>query len=284
MVNLLMLLSLFGQLTRDIPWERIKKNGFLLQGKIQKSKKYSNVLTAKSDGEIITIPLFFIKPPSITSTFYQMEGEIRYEGVLGRGYLEMISHFKGGRKYFTRTLGGSGPLKVIEGSSKWRNFSLPFSLANNGPFPTQLTVNMVFYGKGQVWISPMKLVDGHRVPSSVIKRRDINKKRWWNEKTGSWIGAIWGSFIGLFGALAAFLTMKNRGKLYVLGFSIILTLIGVVGSIVGLVAWLKSQPHEVYFPIALAGGLSLIFGIGFFISTMQKYKEYEIKKMKSKDL
>ena len=95
-------------------------------------------------------------------------------------------------------------MKVIEGSSKWRKFSLPFSLAHNGPFPTRLTVNMVFYGKGQVWISPMKLVDGHKIPSDIIKRREINKKRWWSEKTGSWIGALWGSFIGLFGALAAF--------------------------------------------------------------------------------
>ena len=51
-----------------------------------------------------------ILQPKITTDFYAVTGEVRYDNVEGDGFLEMWNHFGETAAYFSRTLGITGPL------------------------------------------------------------------------------------------------------------------------------------------------------------------------------
>ena len=104
-----------------------------------------------------TAPLLIIDNPPVTDSCYAITGAVRYEGVEGSGYLEMWNEFAGGRRFFSRTLLGSGAMGKITGSSPWRTFRLPF-YGRRGDRPQRLEINLVLPGRGRVWISPVKLV------------------------------------------------------------------------------------------------------------------------------
>src|SRR5579872_5435741 len=63
--------------------------------------------------------LLTIEKPKISSTFYVLQGEVRYDGVQGDGFLEMWNYFPPNKpgepesQYFSRTLGDSGEMGKI---------------------------------------------------------------------------------------------------------------------------------------------------------------------------
>lgn len=117
------------------------------------------------------IHLFDLDQPAITQDAYALTGEIRYENVAGRSYLETWNHFASREgdqsvptKFFTRAVNHTGPMAVINANSDWRPFQLPFFI-NAGDSklatkPTKITFNLHLEGAGLVEIRNVKLLDG----------------------------------------------------------------------------------------------------------------------------
>ncbi|CAN5160261.1 hypothetical protein BH23VER1_BH23VER1_03370 [soil metagenome] len=91
--------------------------------------------------------------PPVTEPRYLVAGEVRYEDATG--YLEMWNVF-GDERYFTRTLGETGPMAKLAGTSDWRPFMLPFN-ADPGMRPDRLEINVVLPGGGTVELRGLKL-------------------------------------------------------------------------------------------------------------------------------
>ncbi len=104
-----------------------------------------------------TIQLLVITNPAVSARFYGVSGEVKYDMTDGSGYLEMWNGF-GTNRYFTRALGETGPMRKIAGKSDWRPFLLPFDRRGASNAPTQLDLNLVLNGRGEVLVGPLKLV------------------------------------------------------------------------------------------------------------------------------
>jgi hypothetical protein len=63
----------------------------------------------------IAVRLATIDRPPVEPEGYVVTGQVRYQGVQGRGYLEMWSVFADGSRYFSRTLAATGPLALAFG-------------------------------------------------------------------------------------------------------------------------------------------------------------------------
>src|SRR2546426_2211176 len=81
-----------------------------------------NAVEVTSPGTGGTFPLVAIDRPGIDGDGYALSGRIRYQGVVGVGFLGMWSGFSDGSRYFSRTLASDGPHARISGDSGWRDF------------------------------------------------------------------------------------------------------------------------------------------------------------------
>jgi hypothetical protein len=123
-------------------------------GKGGKILKISNPGSAPLQVTVLTIA-----KPHVTSDFYGLRGQVRYEDVSGDGYLEMWNDFPGGGHYFARTLLPAGPMGKLSGTSDWRELLLPFNSAGAGAHPDRLTINVVLPGHGTVFLTPLELFE-----------------------------------------------------------------------------------------------------------------------------
>jgi hypothetical protein len=210
-----------------------------------------------------------VAPGGIATPEYAFEGQVRYEGVEGNGYLEMWSDFPDGGRYFTRTLASSGPEGVIAGDSGWRSFQLPFS-TNGGPAPDRLDLNVVLPGSGTVYLGPLRLVA-------------LGDVAWWSDRTAGVIGGGAGSLAGLLGAAIGVLASRRRARGAVLATMKVLAGCGGVLVVTGVVAAIRDQPYAVVFPLLLLGIiLATVFGGGY-RATRRGYEEAELRKMHAMD-
>ncbi|MBU1239209.1 hypothetical protein KKF84_13155 [Myxococcota bacterium] len=282
MILLILILLMPSGVSRELHFERMESAKLITGGRLDAAKK---VLSVKNGEGIRTIPLFSIKNPPVTTRLYQIRGKVKYKDVRKASYLEMMNFFPGNRRYFTRTMAGRGPLQEIKGSSGWREFSLPFDLGPQGTMrPDSLTVSMVFFSKGAVWLKDLEFIDGDpgvRAPGTLSRP---GPKPWWSPGATSIIGALWGSLFGLFGVASAVLIQKGRGKRFVLLTMVAAALLGLIATIVGVIAYYKDQPYDLYFPILLVGVLSMFLAPFIFTYAKQHYTELELRKMKAQDL
>ena len=114
-------------------------------------------VAASADGPR-TVTVLTLDNPGITQTRYFLLGDVAYDRVDDKAYLEMWSDFPDGGHYFSRTMGDSGPMMAIRGTSAKRPFMLPFT-SNAGQVPSKLTLNVVMPGKGKVTLSRVRLVE-----------------------------------------------------------------------------------------------------------------------------
>lgn len=133
--------------------------------------KESNTLKLEgANGELLSITgrtqtggltrLFQIGAPKISTRYYALKGEIRYQSVSGAGYLELLNHFPGVEKeYFSRTNADSGPMRRIEGHSDWRTIWIPFNAEAVGEQPDRLTLNLMLASIAQITLGPMELYE-----------------------------------------------------------------------------------------------------------------------------
>jgi len=77
---------------------------------------------------------------------------LKTQGVEGKVYLEMYCRFPGKGSFFSR-----GLQTPLEGTTGWTTVETPFFL-KKGENPDEVTLNLVFTGKGTAWIDGIQLL------------------------------------------------------------------------------------------------------------------------------
>jgi len=268
----------FGSETlREISWEKLQEADALSAGQVVscppgetgQALKIENPDDAKKTFTVLTIDA-----PSIRTSRYAVAGKVRYQDVAARSYLEMWSCFPDGGQYFSRTLASRGLLGSIEGSSDWRDFSLPFTINHSPSRPEKLVVNVVLTGRGTVWLSPPSLVQYAENEDPLAA-----PGAWWDDRTGGLIGGIGGSILGCLGGLIGALGGLGKARRLTTQLAVLTMLIGVAALATGIVALALRQPYGVYYPLLLGGGIATAVMGGCLPTLRRRYQQIELQKM-----
>jgi hypothetical protein len=278
----------YGQQTlREFDWQKLSASGELHGGTPVTIDGKSAVKIASTNDTGLRVELLRITNPPVSKMLYAITGDIKYDSVKGDGFLEMWNCFPPDKpgmfenKYFSRTLGESGDLGKIAGTSNWRTFTLPFDRTGSKTKPTRLEINLVLPGQGTVHIGPIKLVE-YEGDLGLQKPRGAGGA-WWSDRAAGWIGGIGGSVLGCLGSILAVLAAKGRFRGFVVWTSLTLIAVGVIAFVVGVAAVVLGQPYAVWFPMLLIGFLLLAI-LPFRLRQYQKgYDDLELRRMVAMD-
>jgi hypothetical protein len=207
-----------------------------------------------------------------------------YQDVRGDGYLETWNFFpplKPGSpegQFFSRTLGVSGEMGKISGTSNWRPFVLPFNRTGASGPPTRIEFNLFLPASAAVQLGALELVEfpdgssGAETPGA-----------WWSDQTAGWIGGMGGAVIGCLAGLLAWLASNGRSRSFVVRTVQVLIALGGLLGIGAIAALASRQPYAVWFPLVL--GAALLLGIlpPRLREFRRRYEELELRKMASVD-
>ncbi len=218
-----------------------------------------------------TSELIVCNEPGVTSHDYVVRGRVKYDGVVGDGYLELWNDFGDQGIYFSRGLAEWGPMKKLTGTSDWREFELPFH-ANPGMKPRRLFLNIVLPGEGKVVVSQPLVVAS--VSSS---------GQWWTNQQSGWVGGIIGTVFGILGGLIGLSCALIKSRT----FTLILCLMGIaisgISLVAGIVAISVGQPYHVYYPLLMLG-LVGVFVLGFNVRNIsRRFQDEELRRMQAVD-
>jgi hypothetical protein len=211
-----------------------------------------------------SLPVAVLERPAVSGDQYAIHGRVACQGVEGDGYLEMWSVFADGSRYFSRTLAERGPMARLRGTSEARAFVLPFFLSPEAPRPVRLELNAVLPGRGTLTLSELALRSGAEATTA--------PGAWWSAETAGLLGGGAGSALGVFGALLGTLCSLGRGRRFVSAGLFALGAGGLVALAAGGVAVALGQPHEVWYPLVLIGGLSAALGFGLSGAARRRYE------------
>lgn len=251
---------------REISWVALRDQGALAEGS-QVQADGSLSLSSKP-GQGLRVTLVEIANPGITKDRYVIRGRVRYRGVIGDGYLEMLNLFGYGGPYFTRTVEDGGLLQKITGSSEWRDFGLYFDATGAAAPPEKLIIGLVLPGAGEVSLSNMTLVELDPVT------RLENPGRW---------GGIAGGILGVIGAVLGTLAGAGRARTFVLAGLKGLMVAGVVGLLLGILALFRNDPYQTYFPLLLISTIALAVPAFSLPGVRKRYEELELRRMRALD-
>jgi hypothetical protein len=153
------------QVLAKYDWRQLARTGQLPGGVAAEMDGKSVLKAVNTNATPLKVQLLKIPKPPISKKLYAIKGEIKYDGVIGDGYLEMWNFFpplKPGTpegQYFSRTLGAGGEMGKITGTSGWRSFRLPFDSTGGSGAPTRLEINLFLSSAGTVYLGPMTLVE-----------------------------------------------------------------------------------------------------------------------------
>jgi len=159
----------------------IVKHDFMLQTEALKA------ISAESAGKSVAV--FDLNNPGITRSQFRLELNARWEGVEKQASLELWTHFSDGSQVVTRTLSDSGPMQKFVGNNAPRAVWLPFS-NSSGKRPTRLVLNVLFEGKGTVFLGTSTLMqwgDEIRLPAEPVapaNETEIWASKSWQELSG----------------------------------------------------------------------------------------------------
>jgi hypothetical protein len=260
-------------------WQEIADAGQLTSGVVMPSEGKPPALKIENPtGQPLQATVLTVPEPKITTAFYAIVGEVRYERVEGEGFLEMWSHF-GEAAFFSRTLGRSGPMAALRGDSDWRAFSLPFNATDAKRKATRLVMNVQLPGKGTVMLRNVRLIEGTN-----FEALSGQPGAWWSGLAAGWIGGLGGAFLGCFAGLIEWLAMRGKAGRFVVLASKLVIGIGAVAIVAGCVALVLRQPYAVWYPLLLVGVLS----VGILFARLRRYRvlfrEMELRRMSSMDL
>lgn len=220
-------------------------------------------------GQTLTTIVQVDNPP-VASHQYVVRGRVKYEDVAGTAYLEMWSDFGAQGAHFSRTLGEVGPMRLITGTSNWRDIELPF-FAEPGMRPARITINVVMPGKGTIQLSPLTL------------QSLDSASAWWTPPQGGLVGGIGGSVLGILGGAIGFLASRRRGRTVVMSLIATGLACGACFLVAGVIALCLRQPFFVVYPLLLLGGITTVV-LGFNAPTiLRRYREEELRKMAALD-
>jgi hypothetical protein len=203
------------------------------------------VVQVDGDAKQTTTPIIAVLKPSMPSHRYVLKGRVKFEGVEGHAYLELLSVFAEKKVYYTRTLAESGVLGKFVGTSDWREVELPFA-SDPGLLPEQINVNVVLSGKGTIYVAPL----------TVAALPDDGS--WWNPRISGILGGGIGGSFAVIGAIVGLLAAFGAARGLVLKISVALLLVGLAS--LGLAGYAVSlgQPTHVVFPLFLIGGVGTV--------------------------
>jgi len=264
----------------EIRWSALKAEGRLMGGEVVPpggGVAFESLKVTNPDASPRVVPIFTLDRPGIEGPRYAIRGEVRGEGIEGRGYLEMWNFFPGGGMYFSRTLAGSGPMSSLGGTFAFRAFVLPFT-AEAGMKPEKLAVNVAFPGRGTVILGPLRLVelgpgDDPFVPAGA----------WLTSRQIGLIGGISGGVLGLAGALVGFLASRGQARPVVLALLRGMLAVGILSLAALGVAWGSGQPREVLLPFLLVGAIGTLVPAASLGKVQRQYEELEFRRMKALD-
>jgi len=230
-------------------------------------------ITADATGG--SFPLVAVAAPDVGRQGYEVRGNVRYANVAGTAYLEMWSVFPDGSRYFSRTLGTTGSMAALTGTSDWRPFELPFFLEGSVP-PTRLEINVVLPSGGSVDVGPLQIA---RLASGEVGR----SRAWVSDQTLGTVGAVIGSLIGLLGATVGVLAGRGRGRQFVLPAMTGAVVVGVGSLVLAGAAWVAGQPPSVVAVAALTGSIT-VAAFGTALPRVRRaYAEAELRRMRAMD-
>jgi hypothetical protein len=243
----------------------------------------------------LQLSLFTIAKPKITAQRYAVQGEVRYDAVQGDGFLEMWNYFPPVQpglpegEYFSRTMGESGEMGKISGTSDWRPFTLPFDSTGASGSPTKLQINLVLKGRGTVYIGPLKLVQYPVAKSTVGGGSEMDwfygntLHPWWSNRTSIWAGNLETVILMCLGFLIGVLCWKGKGRGFVIALLKIHICLGVLCGVAGAVAFAQHQPFSVWFPLSLSAFLLVAIYSGLLLTIGKCYQEQELRRMQALD-
>jgi hypothetical protein len=241
-------------------------------------KEFDSLTVSNAAGRERTFTLRAIEEPGVGSRPYAIGGWVRSDGVEGRAYLELLSHFPEGGPHFTRTLAETGELAHLGGTIGWRRFRLPFKPAPGAGPPTKLVVNLVMPGAGTVEISPLSLMIYSKGSDPFA-----SAPGWWTPSQAGLLGGLAGAVIGGLGALIGALGGRGRARGFVMTALAVMPGAGAAVLVAGLVALWVGQPYHVYYGPLLAGGILVVVPLALRPVMRRRYEQDELRKMKSVD-
>ncbi len=219
--------------------------------------------------------IFAWSQPPVEGSRYTLSGRVAYEGVEGRGYLEMWSHFGPEGSFFSRTLADGGPLASLSGDSSGRFFSLPFDTGDSGLLPERVEVNIVLPGPGSVRVSGLRWSGGPTASAAPAWRTRAEVGR---------LGAVIGVALGFLGALAGVLGGRGRARVVVMSALALSMAIGLGALVLGVFGFAAEQPPYLFAPSLALGIAALVIGGFGVLSARRRYADLEFRKMRAVDL
>jgi hypothetical protein len=272
--------ALSEQKIAGISWSQLDREGKLKEARVHPADARTRFETLQIENlgvEPRSVTLLVLDQPRITASRYAVRGQVRYEQMEGTGYLEMWSFLTGGGRFFSRTLAGSGSLASLTGKSGWRPFLLPFNTNGQGR-PERLIVNVVFGGRGTVFLSPLELVQysGSEDPLTPAGA-------WWSDRQGGLVGGLGGGLLGVLGALVGGLAGTGRARRLVLGLLKFMIVASAGALLLGGVALAMGQPYGVYYPPLLIGVIGVAVPAGLLAALRKRYEQLELRRMSAFD-
>jgi hypothetical protein len=111
----------------------------------------------------------------------------------------------------------------------------------------------------------------------------VSPEAWWSNTVSIWIGILGGTAAGLSGALIGILCSLGRGRRFILGFHLVMIVLGVTSLLVGFVALMLKQPYGVWYPLVLLGGILTVVLGSLFFTVRQRFLQIELRKMQGMD-
>jgi hypothetical protein len=264
------------QVISTFSWKELADAGKLTAGTLTGPPDNALKVENRGPGAMVATVLTIVQP-KITTDFYAVTGEVRYDNVEGDGFLEMWSHFGETVAYFSRTLGVAGPMAKLTGTSGWRAFTLPFNAKGASSRPTKLVVNVQLPGKGSVFLRNLKLVQSTSFDGATTQTS------WWSDRTAGIIGGLGGTLIGCLGALLEWLAARGKAQRFVVNAVSVLIGTGVAFALGGLAAVALRQRYGVWYAFLLLGVLVVLIFPFRLRRYQDRYREFELRRMTSMD-
>ncbi|MFW6161230.1 MAG: hypothetical protein ACODAJ_00585 [Planctomycetota bacterium] len=265
----------------EFSWEAMRGEGQPSAWKVvpaDASTPFARLIVENPTDEEMVATVLTVPGPPVERRVYALSGRVRCTGVQGKGYLEMWSHFPGGR-YYSRTMAPRGPLRALRGTQDWRRFVLPFHASKGSPTPEKLVLNVVLPARGRVTLGPVRLEQFEAGEDPLAR-----PGQWWGERAGGLLGGLVGAAVGCLGAVIGILGGAGKARHVVLGAVKGLCVFGLVALVVGGAALIDSQPYAVYYPLLLVGVICTILPLGLLPGLRKRYQALEMRQMAAQDM
>jgi hypothetical protein len=266
-------------------WDKLAANGKLLSGTVTTESGRPILTLSNTSAGPINLPLLRIEAPTIQAPVYALSGKIRYQGVQRESYLEMWNHFPSttpgipGNRYFSRTLGKSGPMQRIRGDSGWRDFVLPFDRAGGSVSPSRLEFNLVLPAAGSVTLGEIRLTEF----SGGLQEAMQPPGAWFSDRTAGLIGGIGGAILGCLVPALGWLARKGKCRSFVMGTLVTLIILGALLTVLGITALALKQPYGVWFVFMLSGILLVSILPSQILILRRTFDELGMRRMSAMD-